>query len=443
MNEQNQTRLCDRSAHLSRRTLLGGGAMAGCGSLMMSSLARSLARADELGVTDPAKPRNVILLWLEGGPSQYETFDPHAGTKYGGDVKAIDTTVKGLQLSELLPQTAEQMHLTSLVRSVTSKEGDHERAIYNVKTGFRPDPTLQHPSVGAILCQADDKGGDIPRHISIVPGQQPARGGYLGAAYDAFKIDDPAGPVPDIKTKVDDERFQKRLDDLYNVAESEFRRGRLAKMETDRTLHQTATKSAVRMMSSEQLDAFDVSQESKSTLAEFGDSAFGRGCLAASRLIEVGARCIEVTLGGWDSHAANHSLHESRCGILDPALASLLKRLEERDLLDSTLLVCGGEFGRTPKINPAAGRDHWPHGFSVLLAGAGIRRGSVFGGTSPDPKLDPDKPLDDVDLPVTVADIHATVISSLGLEPEIELQTPIGRPMKRSEGQPIAAIMDT
>ena len=196
------------------------------------------------------------------------------------------------------------------------------------------------------------------------------------------------------------------------------------------------------MMSSEQLDAFDVSKESKATLAEFGDSAFGRGCLAASRLIEVGARCIEVTLGGWDSHAANHTLHESRCGVLDPALASLLKRLEERDQLDNTLVVCGGEFGRTPQINPAAGRDHWPHGFSVLLAGAGIRRGHVYGATSPDPKLDSDKPLDDIEDTVTVADLHATILSTLALEYDLEQDTPIGRPMKRSEGEPIGAILE-
>ena len=232
MNHPVSHTLCDRNAHLSRRTLLG----AGGGALMMSSLAQTLARADEQGLTDPAKPRNVILLWLEGGPSQLETFDPHADTKYGGDVQAIETTVPGLQLSNLLPQTAEQMHLASLVRSVTSKEGDHERAVYNVKTGFRPDPTLQHPSVGAILCQADQGGADIPRHISIVPGKQPARGGYLGAAYDAFKIDDPAGAVPDIRSSVDDKRLDRRLNDLYTVAEAEFRRGRLAKMETDRTL---------------------------------------------------------------------------------------------------------------------------------------------------------------------------------------------------------------
>ena len=143
---------------------------------------------------------------------------------------------------------------------------------------------------------------------------------------------------------------------------------------------------------------------------------FGRGCLAASRLIEVGARCVEVTLGGWDSHINNHSLQASACETLDPALASLLKRLEERDLLDSTLLVCGGEFGRTPTINPAGGRDHWPHGFSTLLAGCGFRRGAVHGATAANPKLDRDKPLDDVSDVTTVADVHATILSALGVD---------------------------
>ncbi len=294
MNSRESRKLCDSNAHLSRRTLLGAGGSA----LLMSSLARKLAVADEKGVTDPAKPRSVILLWLEGGPSQLETFDPHPGGKYGGEVKAIDTSLRGVQIADLLPQTAEQMHLTSLVRSVTSKEGDHERAVYNVKTGYRPDPTLQHPSIGAVLCHADQAGADIPRHISIVPGNSPGRGGYLGAAYDAFKINDPAGPVPDIRRPVREDRYDRRVDDLYNVVENEFRRGRLANMERARTLHRTATDSAMRMMSSDQLDAFDVSKESKQELESFGDSAFGRGCLAASRLIEVGARCVEVTLGG-------------------------------------------------------------------------------------------------------------------------------------------------
>ncbi|MEM8666541.1 MAG: DUF1501 domain-containing protein [Planctomycetota bacterium] len=428
--------LCNRAAHLSRRTLLGAGA----GGLMMSALAKKLAWADQQGLTDPARPKNVILLWLEGGPSQLETFDPHPGGRIGGDSKAIPTSVEGLEISDLLPQTAEQMHLASLVRSVTSKEGDHERAVYNVKTGFRPDPTLKHPSMGAVLCHVDDRGADIPRHISIVSGNSPGRGGYLGAKYDAFKVNDPAGPVPDIKRPIEEARYDRRLKDLWKL-EQEFRRGRLRDLEMGRTLHETATKSALTMMSSDQLDAFDVSKESKATLDAFGDSSFGRGCLAASRLIEVGARCVEVTLGGWDSHVTNHSLQASACGRLDPALASLLKRLEERELLDSTLLICGGEFGRTPNVNAADGRDHWPHGFSILMAGCGLRRGVVHGETAADPKLNPEKPLDDVSDVTTIADIHATALSVLGVDHAFEEDTPIGRPLKRSEGTPIRQII--
>jgi uncharacterized protein (DUF1501 family) len=437
MNWQAAHDLCDPGKHLSRRTLLG----AGGGSLLMSSLARQLALADERGVTDRSRPKSVILLWLEGGPSQLETFDPHPGGKYGGEVQSIATSMSGIQVADTLPQTAELMHLASLLRSVTSKEGDHERAVYNIKTGYRPDPTLRHPSIGAVLCQADDAGGDIPRHISIHPGNSPGRGGYLGAAYDAFKINDPAGPVPDVRRPVQEARYERRIDDLYSVVEAQFRKGRLRDLERERTLHTTATDAALKMMSSDQLDAFDVSQESKPTLQAFGDTTFGRGCLAASRLIEVGTRCVEVTLSGWDSHINNHSLQSSACESLDPALASLLRRLEQRELLDSTLVICGGEFGRTPSINPAGGRDHWPHGFSILMAGCGIRRGAVHGGTAAEPKLDRDRPLDDVAAPVTIGDVHATALSALGVQYDEELYTPIGRPIKRSEGQPITSLM--
>ena len=425
--------LCDIRTHLSRRTLLGAG-----GATMMSVLARQLARADELGLTDPARPKSVILLWLEGGPSQLETFDPHAGTKIGGDVQAIPTTIPGVTIADTLPQTAEQMHLTSLVRSVTGQEGDHERAIYNIKSGFRPDPTLVHPSIGAIVCHASESQADIPRHISILPGQSPSRGGYLGASYDAFKINDPAGPVPDIERRVDHERYDRRMQDLVSVVEKQFARGRLIDLERQRTLHRTATQAALQMMSSDQLSAFDVSSESQAEREAFGDTPFGRGCLAASRLIEAGARCVEVTLSGWDSHVANQSLQSTACGTLDPALASLLRRLQQRDQLDSTLLVCGGEFGRTPQHNPADGRDHWPHGFSTLLAGCGVRRGAVHGTTAANPILDADRPLADVADPVTVADLHATILKALAVDFADELQRPIGRPMKRSEGRPIA-----
>ncbi|MCS7467299.1 DUF1501 domain-containing protein [Stieleria sp. ICT_E10.1] len=428
--------LCDPHTHLSRRTLLGAGA----GGAMLSTIAHQLAWADAVGATETSRPKNVILLWLEGGPSQLETFDPHPGSAIGGEVNAIPTSVPDLQIADTLPRVAEKMHLGSLIRSVTSKEGDHQRAIYNIKSGYRPDPTLVHPSIGSILCHEFPEQLDIPRHISILPQNAPARGGYLGPVYDAFKIGDPQNPVPDLKSPIAEERFDRRMKDLQWL-EDRFRRQRLRDLDQNRTLHQSSTDAALRMMSSEQVSAFDVSSESKETLERFGQTPFGRGCLAATRLIGAGVRCVEVTLGGWDSHITNHSLQSARCEILDAALAGLLDRLVEQDLLETTLVVCGGEFGRTPQINAAEGRDHWPHGFSTFLAGCGIRKGGVYGATAKDPKLDPDKPLADVGSPITIGDLHATILSTLGVPYHEERQTPIGRPLRISEGEPVKDLL--
>lgn len=432
-----QNRLCDANVHLSRRTLL----TAASGSVFLGPLATRLAANEIAKGADPARPKSVILLWLEGGPSQLETFDPHVGGKIGGDVKVIETSAKGIAIADTLPQLAEQLHHAAIIRSVTGKEGDHERAVYNIKTGYRPDPTLIHPSLGAIVCHNDDLGADIPRHISILPGGFPSRGGYLGAKYDAFKIYDPASRVPDVKPRVDQARFDTRMKDLREIAERKFTRNRLVDSDNLRTLHVATTDRAQTMMTSDQLDAFDVTKESSNVRAPFGDSAFGRGCLAAIRLIGVGVRCVEVTLGGWDSHINNHSLQSSACKTLDGAAASLLKMLEERDLLKTTLVVIGGEFGRTPNINPAGGRDHWPHGFSTLLAGCGIRPGVFHGATASDGDIDDENPTKSVKDPVTIADVHATILKAVGIDFTQEIQTPIGRPMFISEGKPIESVL--
>ncbi|TWT56415.1 DUF1501 domain-containing protein [Allorhodopirellula solitaria] len=427
-------RICNPRLHFSRRLFLGG-----TGGWMLPTLARRLAIAAEQE-PDPGKPPlSVILLWLEGGPSQLETFDPHPDQSSGGDTRAIQSSLKGVSIADTLPRVAEQMHLTTLIRSVVGKEGDHERAIYNIKTGYRPDPTLIHPSVGAVLCDADDAGADIPRHISILPGGSPARGGFLGARFDAFKTGDPLSSVPDVRPRVDEERYRRRLDDLSEILEKQFARRRLVDLQSNRTLQMASTEAARRMMSSDQLSAFEVAQESAVTRDAFGDNPFGRGCLAAARLIEVGVRCVEVTLGGWDTHVNNHALQSSACEQLDPALAALLTRLQQRGLLESTLVVCGGEFGRTPQINPAGGRDHWPHGFSTLLAGGRFRRGYVHGATSA--ATDATGPDGHVAAPVEIADIHATIHSALGLDPAHEYDTPIGRPIARSEGRVLSECL--
>lgn len=406
----------------------------------LTPLAERLARAEE-GATRGKPAKSLIVLWMAGGPSQLETFDPHPGTKISHDAtKAIDTTAKGIRIADNLPLVAEQMESISLVRSLVSKEGDHERASHNVKTGFRPDPTLVHPSLGAIICHQLHDNVEIPRHVSILPDQFPARGGYLGDQYDAFKTNDPADSIPDVSPRVSAKRAARRLDDLANVVETSFARGRIKNL-AERTMHNPSIEAAKRMMSSDQLKAFDVRQAPDSLKKQFGDSPFGRACLAAIQLIEVGVRCVEVTLSGWDTHINNEELVRGRCQILDPAYAALVKELKNRGLFDSTIVLWAGEFGRTPKVNPPGGRDHWPHGFTAALSGGGLAGGRVIGETAielNEKAIDPTKFVAD---PHPVEDLHATILHALGIDFAKEMQTPIGRPMVLSQGKVISQLL--
>jgi hypothetical protein len=417
---------CGSAAHLSRRTLLKWGALGGM--TWLTPLARTLARAEEKAPRGkPAKA--VILLWMAGGPSQLETFDPHPGKSIAHGAKSIKTAQSGVLVGEGLDQIASLMKDITLVRSVVSKEADHERAVYNVKTGYRPNPTVIHPSIGAVIChQLPEDPLDIPRHISILPENWPARGGYLGAQYDAFQVYDPQGPIQDVSAQVEPHRMNQRMSNLA-VVEKAFAVGRPANLESNRTLHQLSMSRALKIMSSAQLAAFDVKQAPASQRAAYGDTPFGRGCLAALRLIETGVRCVEVTLSGWDTHVNNHKQQQRNIQILDPAFATLLRDLKQRNLVDSTVVLCGGEFGRTPKLNPLEGRDHWPYGFSVAIAGGGFRGGHVRGAT--DPEGEKKEPTD----PVRVEDLHATIQHSLGINPEKELITPVGRPLTLSDGR--------
>lgn len=415
---------------LNRRQFVARAGLAGAGWLTMAS--HYLARADEAPRARREPARSIIVLWMEGGPSQLETFDPHPGTDIAAGTGAIASAVRGVQLAPGLPRTAEELGSIALVRSMVSREGDHERATYTMKTGFRPDPTVVHPSIGAVLChQLPRAGVDIPRHVSILPGQWPARGGYLGDQFDAFRTGDPAAPVPDTASPLSAARDQHRLRDL-DVVERAFARRRQGRV--DATLHRGTVAAARQMMSSDQLRAFDISSESAALRRSYGDSPFGRACLAARRLTEVGVRCVEVTLGGWDTHANNHALHRDRLNILDPAFSTLVRDLRERRFLDHTVVLCAGEFGRTPRMNFAGGRDHWPNGFSVALAGGGIRAGAVIGATDPEGAKDPTDP-------VSVADLHATVLGAAGINIAMVNQTPIGRTVRFSEGRPLPALL--
>jgi uncharacterized protein (DUF1501 family) len=430
---------CDSAAHFSRRGLLQ--AMGLSGISFLTPLAEHLARAAE---QEPkgTPPQSLIVLWMQGGPSQLETFDPHPdpGSEIAGGSKGIATAAEDIRIGDGLPLVAEQMESISLVRSIISKEGDHERATYYVKNGYRPDPTLVHPSLGAVICHQTQDNLEIPRHISLLPNIWAARGGYLGDQYDAFKSQDPLGPVPDVRPRVPQARFDQRLKDL-SVVEGQFARGRLKNLDDSRTQHRNSVEAARKMMSSEQLAAFDVSKAPEALRKEFGDTPFGRCCLAALQLVGVGVRCVEIRLESWDSHANNHEFCKQLNGTLDPAFASLIKHLRERELLDRTMILWAGEFGRTPKINPLGGRDHWPHGFSMALAGGGIAGGRVIGETSPDPKLDEKNRLQDIADPRHVEDVHATILHAFGINHQKEIQTPISRPMALSQGKIIRELL--
>lgn len=415
------------SQSLSRRDLCKV-ALGGTLSFMLPGF--DLQAAQKRG---PERRKSVITLWMGGGPSQLETWDPHPGTQIGGPGKAISTVVPGLQISDMYPLLAEQLGRMSVIRSMVSKEGDHERGTKYLKTGYRPEPTTVYPALGAIIThEAPDKGLEIPQHISMGNTQFPARGGYLGAHLDAFRVPDPGKNIGNMRSGVGDPRQERRLENLDVVSQA-FRRGRT--IQTKKTLHQSTIDRALTMMSSEQLQAFEIEKEPAAVRAAYGDSPFGRGCLVARRLVEQGVHSIEVNLNGWDSHANNYTGHQTQSKILDPAFATLLKELKERELLDSTIVLCIGEFGRTPKINPLDGRDHWPSGFSCIVGGGGLKGDLIIGETDPTGKeKDPTEP-------VRIQDLYATILQKLQIDFNKELISPIGRPLALSDGTPIAKLV--
>ena len=379
------------------------------------------------------RPKSLITLWMQGGPSQLETWDPHPGTKIGGPTKAIDTALPGVQIAADFPLLAECIDELNVVRSLVSKEGDHERGTYYVKTGYRPDTTLVHPSLGSIVArELPGEGIEIPTHVSLLNAQWPARGGYLGDGLDAFKVYQPGRTVPNIRSGVSDERHKQRLRNL-EVLSNSFRVGR--KVPAERTLHEDTIQRALSMMSSEQLKAFEIEDESQSVRDAYGNTNFGRGCLVARRLVETGVRAIEVTLSGFDTHINNFESHSTLATTLDPAFSTLIQDLRDRELLDSTVVLCIGEFGRGPEINPADGRDHWPSGFSCLVGGGGLASGVLIGGT--DPTGVKKTPSD----PISVGELYATILHTLGVDPEMEVITPIGRPMRYCEGSPVVRLL--
>jgi uncharacterized protein (DUF1501 family) len=420
---------------LDRRTLLRAGASSAFAALVARYLAPSLARADSSPVP-PAPPapraRACILLWLNGGPSHIDTFDPKPGRRTAGPFKAIRTRAPGVMLSEHLPLLAERANELAIVRGMSSKEGNHPRAQYYVHTGYAPNPTAAHPSLGGWACaRLGDASAELPAFVSI--GGPSFGAGFLGVENGPFVLQK-AGASPADTTPppgVDVARFERRRAALDGMEEGFARATGDAKVAGRREVYAKA----VRLMRTPKLDAFDVSVEPEAVRRAYGDTDFGRGCLAARRLVERGVKFVEVLLDGWDTHQDNFGRTTTLMGTLDPAFSGLLDDLKTRGLLGSTLVACMGEFGRTPTINANEGRDHWPQAWSAVLAGAGIRGGRVHGATDEDgAKV--------AGAPTRVPDLLATMATQLGLDPAYTQTSPAGRPISLTDdGKPIAALI--
>ncbi|QEH37896.1 hypothetical protein OJF2_64880 [Aquisphaera giovannonii] len=380
--------------------------------------------------------RSCIVLWMSGGPSHLDIWDlKPESEKNGGPFRPIDTSAAGVKITEHLPKVAKQMHHLNIIRSLDSKEGNHDRGNYLMHTGYVPNPTVVHPGWGSVCAfevGEQLKNFDLPHCIAI---NEPGQGaGFLGMSYSPFMIQNPNAPIANMRppAEVDGARFARRLEMLGQV-ENDFIAQRKSQMATD---HKAVYSKTVRMMNSRLKSIFDLNTESPAIREAYGKGSFGSGCLLARRLVEQGVTYVEVALGGWDTHANNFDTLSNRLlPELDQGMGTLVADLAQRGLLDSTLVVWMGEFGRTPRINQNAGRDHWPRSWSVVVGGGGLKGGQTIGATDKDG-------VDVVDRPVGVMDLIATMTKSMNINVETQYTTPRGRPIKVVDGgQPIKELI--
>lgn len=372
-----------------------------------------------LGTDHAPKAEAVILFWNGGGMSHIDSWDPKPGRPTGGEFTPINTSADGIQISEIFPQTAKQMHHCSIIRSIAGTNGDHGRATYELQTSYPQNPALVHPGMGSFVVNETNRIGDLPAYVSI--GGMAPRAGYLGQRCEAYYIGLPGerDPYLAFPEGISQVQGQKRLEVL---AKMNARAG--GKMAANQFKEaEVALKDAVTLMKSPALSAFNLDKEDPKTVERYGLTEFGRGTLLARKLIESGVRFVQVNRGGFDNHMDVFPAMRNHGSVMDPAFASLIEDLHASGRLEKTLVIMLSEFGRTPQINKDAGRDHHARVFSCIMAGGGVKGGRVIGSSDKDG-------MDPADRPVQVADLHASVCHALGINFTRELTTPLGRPMK-------------
>ena len=384
--------------------------LAGFSSLPLVELLS--ANADELRKNN----KSAILLWMGGGPSTMDIWDLKPEAPTGGPFRPISTT-GDVEICEHMPLMAKQMHHMAIVRSMSTREADHMRGRYYMHTGYVPTPSIEHPSYGAVLShQLRRENLEIPQFVSVGGGSIGA--GFLGMNHAPFVVNS-NGQVRNLDVKPDQRFFQRAY--ALDVIENGFINQKRGSIASD---HRDVLRQAFNLLTSEQMEAFKVVSEPDAVKDRYGDNNFGKSCLMARRLVEVGVPFIEVNLGGWDNHQNIFpTLRDNKLPMLDKGMSALVEDLEQRGLLEDTAIIWMGEFSRTPRINQNAGRDHWARSWSVVVGGAGMNGGIAIGETNSDgTRVETE--------PHSSQDIMASVCKALGISLTTTFTSKSGRPMK-------------
>lgn len=430
LNEQSRRSFLTNTARTAFGVTLGGA----------SASWFSSAEAAEAIKKSNGKAKNVIYLYMAGGMTHIDTFDPKpdAPSEYRGPIKAISTKVDGIQLGQHFERTAKHTDKMAIVRSMTSTQGAHAQGNYHVHTSYTQRASITHPSLGswANKLDANRLKGTLPPYVTVHSGNNHPGAGFFEPNVAPLPVGDAEKGLQNSKRRSDvSEADFNRQVALRTKLDANFG-ARFKKGQRSVRAYDEMFNSAVGLMQSKDLEAFDLSAESKDAHAAYGGDKFGKGVLLARRLVEHGVRFVEVQFGGFDWHSDNFTKADEKLPILDQAYAALLADLEQRGLLESTLVVIATEFGRTPKIDDDAGRNHFPKAFSFALAGAGIKGGTIYGET--------DKTASNVITEKTTAsDFNATIAAAMGLPHDQVVFSPTKRPFKMGgkTGKPISEIL--
>ena len=422
--------LVDRRAFL-RHLAVGAGA---AGAVQLSWRDMLIARADEIRRAG----KSMILLWMDGGPSQHETFNPKIGSDFQGPTGAIPTNLPGVHIGEHWPETAQVMDKIALIRSMVSTEVDHFRAIKEVRTGYPITPAINYPTWGSVVARdRRDPNFELPAFVRIGRPRITTRdvtSGVLGPRYESFKIDVPGELPEEVLPAVDPEVLRRRLTLAAELDQEFGGQGGADVVDAQREVYDRAA----RFVLSPRLNVFNLDEEPDALRDAYGRTTFGQGCLLARRLVEAGTSFIEVISGvadatgsdqGWDTHKKGFDQNPILAGETDPAYATLLRDLEDRGMLENTLVVWMGEFGRTPRFKPNGdgGREHYAKGWITCLSGGGVQPGQVIGATDDDGN-------DVTDRPVSIQDLFCSFCHVLDMDPRDEYYTDQNQPLKLVEG---------